>query len=183
MVKGLRKELFMSSATKAASPSGHAVERPILVSEVFGPTIQGEGPSTGMPCMFLRTAGCQLSCSFCDTPYTWNWVGTKFSHPEKYRREDEIHRMTMDEVLAKLKISPVCALVISGGEPMLQQRALLPLVGLLQAASWRIEIETNGAVMPRADFIGNIDQINCSPKLSNSGDSLFRRIKPEPLRA
>ncbi len=155
----------------------------ILVNEIFGLTIQGEGPSAGMPCMFLRLAHCNLSCSWCDTPYTWNWVGTKFSHPDKYEREKEIHPMTVDEVLTKLEICPDHSLVISGGEPMLQQGRLIPLVSFLQAVGWWIEIETNGTVMSRPDFVEHIDQINCSPKLTNSGDPRARRIKPKVLQA
>jgi 7-carboxy-7-deazaguanine synthase len=165
---------------------------PIFVNEIFGPTIQGEGPSAGMPCMFLRTSYCQLSCSFCDTPYTWNWIGTKFSHPDKYDKEKEVHKMTADEVLTRLGeistpamrvLPPVRALVISGGEPMLQQRRLMPVVSMLVLAGWWIEIETNGTVEPISAFTAMLDQINCSPKLSNSGDPLERRIKDKPLQA
>jgi 7-carboxy-7-deazaguanine synthase len=100
--------------------------------------------------------------------------------------------MTVDEVLTQLGevststirvLPPVRSLVISGGEPMLQQRRLMPVVSMLVMAGWWIEIETNGAVMPIAAFTGMLDQINCSPKLSNSGDSLERRIKEGPLQA
>ena len=178
----------MLDATKAASPSGHVHAPPILVNEIFGPTIQGEGPSAGMPCMFLRLAHCNLSCNYCDTPYTWNWLGTKFSHPEKYAYAKEIHPMTAGEVLAKLDHSDpkrwgINCLVVSGGEPMLQQRRLAQVVNMLQAISWWIEIETNGTIMPQPDFVSLIRQINCSPKLSNSDDPLERRIKPKVLNA
>lgn len=153
----------------------------LLVNEIFGPTIQGEGLSVGMPCMFLRLVMCNLSCSWCDTPYTWNWAGTSFKHPDKYQREDEVHKMQVNEILDKLEAGNVKALVISGGEPMLQQRRLIPIVSELHYKGWWIEIETNGTLAPDPKFICFIDQVNCSPKLENSGDSRVRRIKEKAL--
>ena len=49
----------------------------LAVSEIFGPTHQGEGPSTGRLCGFVRLARCNLSCLWCDTPYTWDWGGNR----------------------------------------------------------------------------------------------------------
>ena len=141
------------------------------VNEIFGPTIQGEGRSAGMPTMFLRTSGCNLACSWCDTPYTWNWIGTKFTHPEKYDRKEEIHNMSCGQIITELKkMGPkVKALVITGGEPMLQQDELIELIKLLKKESYWVEIETNGTVQPNDAFLGLINQINCSPKTGNSG--------------
>jgi organic radical activating enzyme len=53
----------------------HAAEesRGLLVAEMFGPTFQGEGPSAGQRAVFVRTSRCNLSCSWCDTPHTWDW--------------------------------------------------------------------------------------------------------------
>ena len=77
----------------------------------------------------------------------------------------------------------VNALVISGGEPFLQQRGLAQLLKQLRRDHWHIEIETNGAVMPQSYFTDQLNQINCSPKLSNSGDPERKRIKPDVLHA
>jgi len=86
----------------------------LKVNEIFGPTIQGEGKSSGMPCAFLRLSLCNLHCIWCDTPYTWNWKGTPFSHPEKFDQEKEIHIMSNEEILETLKTIDVKNLVISG---------------------------------------------------------------------
>lgn len=124
----------------------------------------------------------------CDTPYTWNWLKTPFEHPDKYDRKKEIHRMQMDFVIEKLEhLSAINNnlknLVISGGEPLLQWKALLRIIQKLKAKGWWIEVETNGTVLPNPMFLDLIDQINCSPKLENSGDPLSDRIKPQVLRA
>lgn len=75
------------------------------------------------------------------------------------------------------------ALVISGGEPFLQQKNLIPLVQELKQFGWWIEIETNGTIEPLDELIVWLDQINCSPKLENSGIKLMRRENPDALRA
>lgn len=154
----------------------------LKVNEVFGPTIQGEGPSQGKRVMFLRLATCNLSCIWCDTPYTWNWIGTKFAHPSKYDKTKEVKEMDNDIILEKLK-SDCKAVVISGGEPLLQQNSLLNLLGGLKKHDCWIEVETNGTIAPGRVFTELVDQINCSPKLSNSGDSETRRIKQQSLEA
>jgi len=161
--------------------------KPIVVNEIFGPTIQGEGKSIGKEVMFLRTSGCNLACIWCDTPYTWNWKGTRFQHPEKYERKNEVQTMQNEEIIAKLKeLSPdVRSLVLSGGEPLLQQNKLVGLLTELKQDNYWIEVETNGTVVPTEEFIELVDQINCSPKLSNSGpdNTLQKRENPQALEA
>src|SRR5271170_594917 len=100
----------------------------LKVNEIYGPVQQGEGKSSGLDVLFLRLSGCNLACSWCDTPYTWNWVGTKFVHPEKYDPMKEISFMDTNEVKVELDKLNTKAVVISGGEPMLQQKPLLPLI-------------------------------------------------------
>ncbi len=143
----------------------------LKVNSVFGPTIQGEGRTQGRPVMFLRLGYCNLSCGWCDTKYTWDW--------KNYDVKKEVRLMDQATVLAKLE--PLRAVVISGGEPMLQQTDLLPLIVELKRRGYWIEIETNGTIAPRIDFFEHVDQFNCSPKLSNSGDSRERRVKPKAL--
>lgn len=143
----------------------------LTVNEVYGPVVQGEGKSAGKEVMFLRLSGCNLACTWCDTPYTWNWKGTKFLHTEKFDKKAETHKMSAQEVYIQLTTkAPTCkSLVISGGEPMLQQKELIPLMIMLKEDNYWIEVETNGTVVPLDQFITLIDQINCSPKLENSG--------------
>lgn len=151
-----------------------------------GLRFQGEGKSAGMPCAFLRLANCNLSCFLCDTDYTWRFDAR---HPHTndivYRREDEIHKMTDIQVLEALEATKTKALVISGGEPFLQQKQLLPLVHLLKLRGWWIEVETNGTLVPHDTFMPNVDQVNCSPKLDTefSGESLKLRIRDKALKS
>lgn len=142
----------------------------IAINEIFGPTIQGEGKTAGTEVMFIRTSGCNLACVWCDTPYTWNWIGTKFAHPEKYDPKKETHLMTLEEILSRLQEFPnVKRVVISGGEPLLQQDRFTQLFKVLKSHNYWIEVETNGTIVPNYDTIQLIDQFNCSPKLENSG--------------
>lgn len=141
---------------------------------MFGPTIQGEGPTQGKQVMFLRLVFCNLSCTWCDTKYTWDW--------KNYDRGVEVHEMNNLSILSKLFQHDCKALVISGGEPTLQQRQLMPLLISLRKMAYWVEVETNGTVVLTDEFLSLVDQINCSPKLSNSGDSREQRIKPIALQ-
>ncbi|MDP3697675.1 MAG: 7-carboxy-7-deazaguanine synthase QueE [Candidatus Taylorbacteria bacterium] len=152
------------------------------VNEIFGSTIQGEGRSTGMRTMFLRLSDCNLACIWCDTPQTWNWLGTKFKHPEKYNHRKEIHEVSCDEIIGVLKEKgpQIRSLVISGGEPMLQQGEIIELLRLLKKDGYWVEIETNGTIEPKDEFLELIDQINCSPKTSNSGPDNRPKMRERP---
>ena len=146
----------------------------IAVSEIYGPTIQGEGRTAGLPCHFLRLAGCNLACSWCDTPYTWNW---KLFDPAK-----EIKIMTLDEVRAsveQLGHTGIKRLVISGGEPMLQSKVLSCLIRAL--SGWNCEIETAGTRVVPHDFPEC--QFNVSPKLAHSGNPKEKRYRPEAIQS
>lgn len=112
------------------------------VSEIFY-SIQGEGKTMGQPAVFLRLAGCNLRCSFCDSSYTWL----------------EFQEMQVEEVLTQIK--PHKHLVITGGEPLLQQTELEKL--LMQYNGF-VEIETNGTLMPIDYLAMRIDLWNISPK-------------------
>lgn len=142
----------------------------LRVSEIFGPTFQGEGPTTGRLATFLRLGGCNLDCSWCDTPYTWDW--------ERYDRDAEVTAMPIDDVYTRLEDAPGM-LVITGGEPTIQTRALTTLINLLPPR--RIEIETNGTHGPEPLFDNQLVHFNVSPKLANSGIAYERRIKPMVL--
>lgn len=152
------------------------------INEIFGPTIQGEGKSAGKEVMFVRLAQCNLHCIWCDTPYTWNWLGTPFAHPDKFDKEKEIHEMCSDHIFRVLiGLSPLQAVVISGGEPLLQQKELVVLLRMLRRANYWIELETNGTIEPTSEVMSLVNQFNCSPKLANSQDPLRLRERPNVL--
>lgn len=147
----------------------------LKVSEIFGPTIQGEGPSLGKPASFLRLAICNLKCVWCDSKYTWDWT--------QFDRTFEIKQMSTDEVLAGLSRhrSRAGFLVVTGGEPLLQKEKLLPILSVVRGIwDWRVEVETAGTVDP-GDLTVFVDQFNVSPKLANSGNELAKRLVPEVL--
>jgi organic radical activating enzyme len=145
--------------------------RHINVNEIFGPTIQGEGIHTGQLCGFLRLAGCNLSCSWCDTPYSWDW--------ERFDRDKESHKMTAQQIADQIKAMNVKLLIITGGEPMLQQWSLTQIKEL---TGCRIDVESNGTRMPTADAEQAVDMFCISPKLGHAGDPERLRIVKPALR-
>ena len=154
-------------------PSG-AGPASLVVSEVFGPTLQGEGPSVGRPAGFVRLGRCNLSCRWCDTPYTWDWA--------RYDPAEELHTVAVEDLVARLDAMDVDLVVVTGGEPLLQQRHLPPLLHQARAKGWRVEVETAGTIAPLLEA-GLVDQYNVSPKLANSGMAAERRHRPDVLRA
>lgn len=150
----------------------------LLVAERFGverPTFQGEGPSCGVPALFIRLSRCNLTCTWCDTPYTWD--------TSRFDLRAESSRQTVQELLAWAHGSRVELVVITGGEPLIQQRSLVPLVRGLLARGNRVEFETNGTITPDPELLVEGVRFNVSPKLANSGVAEDRRLVPETLRA
>jgi 7-carboxy-7-deazaguanine synthase len=144
----------------------------VHVSEMFGPTVQGEGPSAGVVAAFIRLAGCNLSCTWCDTPYSWDW--------DRFDRKAESRELALSEVGAWLGATPTPLLVITGGEPLLQQRAVALIA---EIAGRRVEVETNGTRVPTAGVVAAVTQFNVSPKLSNTAIPLYRRVDAPALSA
>ncbi|MDD1707387.1 MAG: radical SAM protein [Methanoregulaceae archaeon] len=99
------------------------------VFEIFC-SIQGEGSHQGYPCTFIRLAGCNLACTWCDTPHA-RTGGTEMNLGEIARRIGEV---------------PSHYICITGGEPLLQGDQLPPLLSYLQERGYSIDIETNGTV-------------------------------------
>ena len=147
----------------------------LVVSEVFGPTFQGEGPSAGRVAMFVRLGRCNLDCGWCDTAYSWDW--------RRFDPAVELHRRSVTSVLAELDAIGAPMLVVTGGEPLLQQARLVTLLEASHTRGWRVEVETNGTVAPLPELVALVDQWNVSPKLAGSGVDLARRWKPDALRA
>jgi 7-carboxy-7-deazaguanine synthase len=98
------------------------------INEIFY-SIQGEGLLAGTPTIFLRTTGCNLRCSFCDTKYAYS-EGTE---------------MTLEEILKKIKEYPSKNICITGGEPLLQQETTT-LIDILIDKKYMICLETNGSI-------------------------------------
>lgn len=152
-----------------AESSAHVLR----LSEVFD-SIQGEGVSLGKPCRFVRLSLCNLHCHYCDTKYTWDF--------ERFDYDTEVREVSIASVAEQFRSAPAKHVVLTGGEPLLQQRAL----GLVLAevpADVFIEVETNGTRVPAEALLRRIDQWNVSPKLSSAGDPEALRIRPEALLA
>lgn len=145
----------------------------LVISEIFGPTFQGEGPSLGRRCGFVRLGRCDLACSWCDTAYTWDW--------DRYDPAVELRRMSPDNVVEAVAAMGVDRVVVTGGEPFLQQRALLPFLEACAERAWAVEIETAGHQALRLPA-ALVDRLNVSPKLAHSGNAIERRYRPEALR-
>lgn len=141
-------------------------------------SIQGEGKSMGLPACFLRLHLCNLTCTWCDTRYTWDktqeefWTESVDSPTELVAQMIQSSWGCADERIKK-------RLVITGGEPLLQQKEIQKLLELL--SEWSIEIETNGTIMPHAELLERC-QFNCSPKLANSLVEEKKRIREHVLR-
>lgn len=135
-------------------------------------SIQGEGRSLGLPAVFLRLQFCNLQCSWCDTKYTWDQSKSEFWTESK--------DWTIDKAKAEIIRFSAKRLVVTGGEPLLQQRKIVDLVR--QLPNWGVEIETNGTIAPRPELQERC-QFNVSPKLENSGNLESARLKPAVLVA
>nr|WSW48661.1 7-carboxy-7-deazaguanine synthase QueE [Streptomyces sp. NBC_01001] len=150
----------------------------LIIAECFGvdqPTFQGEGPSCGCPALFIRLSRCNLTCDWCDTKESWDW--------SQFDPRAVSKRMSVAELLAWALSSPVELVVITGGEPMIQQAKLIPLVQGLLTTGKRIEFETNGTFAPDPALLVDSVRFNVSPKLANSGVVEERRIVPAALEA
>lgn len=148
----------------------------LVVAEVFGPTFQGEGPSLGKRAAFVRLGGCNLHCSWCDTPYTWDSV--------RYDLRTELNRRKVSDIAEQVSVMTPQVAVITGGEPLLWQpkpgwKDLIWRLSYLAADG--VEVETNGTLIPSED--NAVRRYSVSPKLAHAGDPLSRRIVPEALKA
>ena len=106
-------------------------------------SVQGESSWAGLPCIFVRLAGCNLRCTWCDSTYTFS--GGK--------------KMSAQEVLAEIeRLAPTRLIEITGGEPMLQSRELLPLIETLLQRGYTLLLETSGE-RPLADVPAAVRKI------------------------
>lgn len=158
--------------------------------EIFR-SFQGEGANAGRLRTFIRLSGCNLHCVWCDTAYTWNWNGTSFVHerdapgiPHKFDRTAETIRAETSEICARAVSLASEGFVITGGEPLMQQTALIELVGSLRvfAPHSSVEIETNGTIAPERALCDGVDLFMVSPKLAHSGNDVDLALRPQVLR-
>jgi len=141
--------------------------------EIFH-SIQGEGVYAGRPAVFLRLALCNLACVWCDTRYTWDW--------ERSDQEKEVAKISVDEAEKGIRRYRCRSLVVTGGEPLVQQRALTPLLERLKDGGFWIEVETNGTIVPGKKLLDIVDHWSVSPKLENSGNPRPSRENPDAYR-
>lgn len=149
----------------------------LVISELFGPTVSGEGPTSGQRCGFLRLMACNLKCSWCDTPYTWD--ATRFN------LLSEGTRKTWSEIVEEIIALDVDFLIISGGEPLLHQnqKAWALILRAMSGAGIRVELETNGTQVPNEVSREYVTRFMVSPKLAHSGDPEELRIVPKAISA
>jgi len=134
------------------------------IADIFR-SLQGEGKNQGKPCLFIRLAGCNLQCRWCDTPES---------------RAGGME-MSLDTILEQVwRINPpyVC---ITGGEPILQAKELEHLLSSLSRRGTQIDIETNGTI----DF-GSLQQyasicmdVKCPSSGEESNLALLEKIRPQ----
>ncbi len=136
------------------------METTYQVSELFT-SIQGEGEVMGIPSHFIRLYRCDLTCTWCDSKYTW------LRQDHAVEGKDYIN-IPGTEILEWLGKEPTAPLVtITGGEPMLQP--ILPLVAALNAQGYQVVIETNGRHTPEHALLDLVHHWAVSPKLRNAG--------------
>ncbi|WP_058308079.1 7-carboxy-7-deazaguanine synthase QueE [Gracilibacillus massiliensis] len=129
----------------------------IPILEIFGPTIQGEGMVVGRKTMFVRTAGCDYSCAWCDSAFTWDGSA-----------KDDIVKMTADQIYSQLKEvggEQFDHVTISGGNPALLKH-LDGLINKLHENNIEVALETQGSRWQ--DWFVKVDDLTISPKPPSS---------------
>ena len=105
---------------------------------------------------------CNLACTWCDTRYSWDWAA--FSYDE------QVMAMHSNEVLERVAALSTPAVVITGGEPLLQQQGLEPLVADLGGTGHTVSVETNGTIAPSKALSATVSHWSVSPKTASSGN-------------
>ena len=129
----------------------------IPVLEIFGPTIQGEGRVIGRKTMFVRTAGCDYRCSWCDSSFTWDGSA-----------KEDIQLMTAEEIYSSLREiggNQFDHVTISGGNPALI-KGIQELVDLFDEKNIYTALETQGSKFQ--PWMTQIDDLTISPKPPSS---------------
>lgn len=131
----------------------------IRISEIFGPTIQGEGALIGQPTIFVRTGGCDYRCSWCDT-----------LHAVDSKHRSEWKPMTSEDIMAKigqLSNNKPLMISLSGGNPAIQP--LSSLIDMGHAEGYTFALETQGSIAQ--SWFKDLDVLTLSPKPPSSGET------------
>jgi len=134
----------------------------LKIREIF-PSIQGEGPYSGHPAVFVRLAGCNLHCSFCDEHH---------AEPFTEMTDEEVEACVI-QVANESKV-PVKLVVVTGGEPFLQNFGLL-VKKLMMNRSFQIQVETNGTIY-QPQFPYAMTTLVCSPKPGSEVHPEYRTL-------
>lgn len=145
----------------------------LVVASVVGPAVHGQGPSAGRRCSLIRMGGCNLACVWCDSAHTWD--------SSRYDLSRELTSWPVADVAAQALSSGPAMVVISGGEPLLQQNSPAWPLLLRALAGNEIGLETNGTIAPAQATLDGVSWITVSPKLAHSGDPAWARINAEAL--
>ena len=136
----------------------------IYINEIFGPTIQGEGPNIGIKTLFVRVAGCDFSCDFCDSKYAW-----KINNDTKKYSSEELTNIILD----RCTTTHTSHVILTGGNPCLYD--FTDLIQELHNHFIQVDIETQGSIFP--DWITLCDLIVISPKPPSSGQiDVYNRL-------
>lgn len=135
----------------------------MFINEIFE-SIQGEGKTIGKPAIFIRLMGCNLTCDWCDTKFTWHK-----DHKEKGKK------YRIDELIEYIEHKyETKRIIFTGGEPLLQANEIQEFIYNAHN-DMKFEIETNGTIAIPENYAMMFKVINLSPKLNNSGIIIYRK--------
>lgn len=136
----------------------------IKVAEMFGPTIQGEGPNVGAKCIFVRVANCDFRCEWCDSSFAWNDnCATKYT-------ENEL----LKELVFKCNTTNTSRIILTGGNPCIYD--FTNVINALHEYGISVDVETQGSILP--EWLKQVDQIVISPKAPSSHQKdVFDKVK------
>jgi len=142
-----------------------------ILNEVFD-SIQGEGLLLGYRQLFLRFAGCNLNCRFCDTPISPRAEGFKVypvaGNDSGYYHQNPVNVPQLLAVMEKFDIDNYHSLTVTGGEPLLQDAFLSELLPALRSLGWKIHLQTNGICVDElVRVIDHLDWISMDYKLAS----------------
>lgn len=156
----------------------------IIVAETFA-SIQGEGSTQGAPSIFIRLGGCNLMCGGKGTERdkqlhdgaSWRCDTIEVWRKGESTTVDNLIELLEQKYKIRKKITEGWHIVITGGEPLMQQKQIIELLDKLMTRYQNcvVEIETNGTILPSEELIKHVDIFNVSPKLSNSGMPMNKR--------